>query len=62
MLANDRGITAGLISPRDLDVVRQGFSRHFAIDRSSVFPELLQRLDSIEEVKPGKTDPLSTSR
>lgn len=53
-MADDRSFMAGRVSPRDLDVVREGFSRHFAVERDNAFPDLVRKLDDVEATGPGE--------
>ena len=44
----DQIISIGLLTKRDLDVLGQGFTRHFPVDQSPCFQDLLKAIDDAE--------------
>jgi hypothetical protein len=41
-------ISVGLLTQRDLDVLGQGFTRHFPVDQSPCFQDLIKAIDDAE--------------
>lgn len=51
-MAQDRVIAVGLLTQRDLDVLGQGFTRLYPIERDDQFAELIRRLDRVSTEAP----------
>ena len=47
-MVKDRIIAVGLLTQRDVDVLGQGFSRLWPVDRTPCFTELLQAIDDAD--------------
>jgi hypothetical protein len=47
-VAKDRIIAIGLLTQRDVDVLGQGFSRLWPVDRTPCFTDLLQAIDDAD--------------
>ena len=47
-MAKDRIIAIGLLTQRDVDVLGQGFSRLWPVDRTPCFTDLLQAIDDAD--------------
>lgn len=47
-MAKDRIVAVGFLTAQDLDVLGQGFRRHFRVEHEDIFADLLTKLDAIE--------------
>lgn len=47
---NDKIVSVGLLTQRDLDVLGSSFTRHFPAPRDDAFADLIRRLDQIDAV------------
>ena len=53
-MADDRIVSIGLLTQRDLDNLGTAFRRQIPIDQDDIFEDLLRKLDQIEVAPLGK--------
>jgi hypothetical protein len=46
-VSEDRIVSVGLLTQRDLEVLGRGFSRHFPVPQDATFDELIRKLNSL---------------
>lgn len=51
----DKIVSIGFLSQRDLDVLGQGFRRHFPIADDGKFDNLIEKLDQVSQHMPANT-------
>ena len=53
-MPKERIVSVGFLSARDLQVLGEGFVRHFPVGHDDMFAELIEQLDRIEAEPLGK--------
>ncbi len=53
-MSDNRIVSVGFLTKRDLEVLGNGFTRHFPVQHDDVFDDLLQQLDRVEASPLGK--------
>ena len=46
-MSEDRIVSVGLLTRRDLEVLGRGFSRHFPVPQDATFDELIRKLSNL---------------
>ena len=54
---SDEIVSIGLLTARDLELLGQGFRRHFPIQNDDLFKDLLARLDKLPARPVPRSDP-----
>lgn len=52
--SEDRIVSVGFLTQRDLETLGTAFTRHFTVQHDDVFADLLAQLDSVEATPLGK--------
>lgn len=53
-MSDQRIVSVGFLTQRDLDILGSAFTRHFPVQHDDVFEDLLSQLDRVEATPLGK--------
>lgn len=60
-MSDDRPVSIGFLTPRDLRVLGEGFTRHFPIADDGMFDDLLEQLNKIAPTNRAQGDDTGTA-